>query len=289
MVACKPPKEQGVDEPLQSRGEMRPFAAAAILLSLIACDRPATPPPAAAAAEATSAPVAAAPVNPVVEVTTYACPGGENLQAAYPDRETAIVTWKGHTYTLKIVRSGSGARYTGYGLQWWTKGLNRGTISTLKPGEDVASDRGVECLAPEAAPVSPPEPGTPGGLAKDKTPISEAPFTPTSAQGAANVVQSYFALMEQARAEEAAQLRSDGKPEDLTPYASYHAQVGGPGPIEGAAGSLFVEVPVVLYGRLKTGGEFHRSGKAVLRRINNVPGSTAEQRKWRIERLELTG
>lgn len=287
MVACKPPKEQGVDETLQSRGEMRPFAAAAILLALAACDKPAAPQPAAASAEAT--PLQGAPVNPVVAVTTYACPGGESVQAAYPDRETAIVTWKGHTYSLKVARSGSGARYTGYGLQWWTKGLNRGTISTLKAGEDVASDRGVECLAPEAAPVSPPEPGTPGGLPKDKSPISEAPFTPTSAQGAANVVQSYFALMEQARADEAAKLRSDGKPEDLTPYASYHAQVGGPGEIEGAAGSLFVEVPVVLYGRLKTGAEFHRSGKAVLRRVNDVPGSTTEQRKWRIERFELKG
>ena len=289
MVARKPPKEQGVDETLQSRGEMRRFAAVAMLLALAACEKPAAPPPADASAEATSAAAPAAPVNPVVAVTTYACPGGESLQAAYPDRETAIVTWKGHAYSLKIARSGSGARYTGYGLQWWTKGLNRGTIATLKAGEDVASDRGVECLAPEAAPVSPPEPGTLGGLPKDKTPISEAPFTPTSAQGAANVVQSYFALMEQARADEAAKLRSDGKAEDLTPYASYHAQIGGPGDIGAAAGSLFVEVPIVLYGRLKTGAEFHRSGKAVLRRVNDVPGSTVEQRKWRIERFELTG
>jgi hypothetical protein len=122
MVACKPPKEQGVDEPVQSRGEMRPFAAAAILLSLIACDRPATPPPAAAAAEATSAPVAAAPVNPVVEVTTYACPGGESLQAAYPDRETG----DRHLEGSHLLPEGRPVRQRcalhGYGLQWWTKG-----------------------------------------------------------------------------------------------------------------------------------------------------------------------
>jgi hypothetical protein len=31
----------------------------------------------------------------------------------------------------------------------------------------------------------------------------------------------------------------------------------------------------------------HRSGKAVLRRVNDVPGSTPEQRRWRIERIEL--
>src|SRR3546814_16454023 len=39
------------------------------------------------------------------------------------------------------------------------------------------------------APLNPPAPGERGGLADDKTPVSEAPFTKTSAQGAAKVVQ----------------------------------------------------------------------------------------------------
>src|ERR1700752_4397879 len=42
-------------------------------------------------------------------------------------------------------------------------------------------------------PVPPPAPGSPGGLPDDRTPVSEAPFTPESAQGAADVVQTYFA------------------------------------------------------------------------------------------------
>ena len=264
---------------------MRWLLGLAALMALAACEKPAPPP--AASPEPAPAALAAGPVNPTVAVTTYACAGGQSLQAAYPDSETAIVTWKGHAYALKLARSASGARYTGYGLQWWTKGLNRGTISTLKAGEEVADGRGIECVAPDAAPVNPPEPGTSGGLPNEKTPVSEAPFTPASAQGAADVVQTYFALMEQARADEAARLRIDGKAQDLTPYASYQAQVGAPGEIEGAAGSLFVEIPVVLYGRLMTGAEFHRSGKAVLRRVNDVPGSTPEQRKWRIERFDL--
>src|SRR3546814_7057522 len=46
------------------------------------------------------------------------------------------------------------------------------------------------------APLNPPAPGERGGLADDKTPVSEAPFTETSAQGAANVVQIYYALLE---------------------------------------------------------------------------------------------
>ena len=65
--------------------------------------------------------------------------------------------------------------------------------------------------------------------------------------------------------------------------------MGAPGEIEGAAGSLYVEVPVVIYGRLRQGAEVHEKGKAVLRRVNEVPGSTAAQRRWHIERIELEG
>lgn len=250
---------------------------AVVVLLLAGCEQrtakpaPAAPPPAGA-------------VNPHVTVTAYVCEGGTRLTAAYPDSQTAIVDYRGHAYTLKIVRSGSGARYTGFGLQWWTKGVEHGTLARLKPGEDIASDPGVAC---EAEPVEPPPPGSPGGLPDDRTPVSEAPFTATSAQGAANVVQTYFALLETRRAGDAAVLRSDGQVFDLAPYASYHAQVGAPGAIEGAAGSLYVSVPVVIYGRLATGGPLHQSGAAVLRRVNDVPGATPEQRRWRIERFEL--
>jgi len=232
-----------------------------------------TPPPATAGA-----------VNPDPAITAYLCEGGERLTAGYPDAQTAVVDYRGHAYTLKIARSASGARYTGFGLQWWTKGLEHGTLARLKPGEDVASERGVAC---EAEPVSPPAPGAPGGLPDDRTPVSEAPFTTTSAQGAANVVQTYFALLEQGRAKEAATLRSDGQIFDLKPYASYHAQIGAPGAIEGAAGSLYVTVPVVIYGRFAKGKALHRSGEAVLRRVNNVPGASAAQLRWRIERVDL--
>jgi membrane-bound inhibitor of C-type lysozyme len=248
-----------------------------------ACSReqaPARAPAKESAALAPASPVAADP-----KLTTYACEDGRTVRAGYPDRETAVLTVGGHTYTLKIAISASGARYTGYGRQWWTKGLDEGRLAPLKSGEDVASAAGVQCRRAE---VEPPAPGTPGGLPDDRTPVSEAPFAPTSAQGAANVVQTYFALLEQGKAAEAARLRVDGRPEDLSPYASYHAQVGAPGHSEGAAGSLYIEVPVVIYGRLKTGGELHRAGKAVLRRANDVPGSTADERRWRIDRLEVS-
>ena len=145
--------------------------------------------------------------------------------------------------------------------------------------------------APAVAPrsVEPPAPESPDGLADDRRSVAEAPFTATSAQGAANIVQTYYALLEGGQGAEAAKLRADGRPPDLSAYSEYHAQVGAPGEIEGAAGSLYVEVPVVIYGRLRQGAEVHEKGKAVLRRVNEVPGSTAAQRRWHIERIELEG
>lgn len=226
------------------------------------------------------------PVNPNPRVTLYTCEDGRQIEAGYPDAESAVVKVAGRPYPLRSAVSGSGARYVGYGLQWWTKG-DEAWLAMLKPGEAIASEQGVRCWSGEAPPVDPPPPGAPGGLPDDRTPVSETPFTPQSAQGAANVVQTFYAQLEAGRGAEAARLMRGAQPPDLSRYASYHAQVGAPGPIEGAAGSLFVEVPVVGYGRLKTGQPVRESGKVVLRRTNNVPGSTPEQRQWRIERIEL--
>jgi membrane-bound inhibitor of C-type lysozyme len=261
------------------------FAAIALALGLAACSQPQRQAHIDAAPE--PPPTAAGPVNPDPKIATYSCADGEMAQVGYPDRDTAVLDYKGRAYTLKIARSASGARYIGYGLQWWTTGPDAGAIATLKPGEEIASAPGVRCTTRPAAPVSPPEPGTPGGLPDDRTPISEAPFTPTSAQGAADVVQTYYALIGEGKYAEAGRLRADGQAFDASRYAQYDAQVGAPGAIGAAAGSLYVEVPVVIYGRLKNGAELHQSGKAVLRRVNDVPGSTPEQRRWRIERIDL--
>lgn len=145
--------------------------------------------------------------------------------------------------------------------------------------------------APSAqAPLEPVAPGEAGGLPDDRTPVSEAPFTPDSAQGAANVLQTYYALIEQGDYDAAYALRSpsaDGPSAaefaaSFERYAEYHAQIGAPSNIEGAAGSLYVEVPVQIYGRLKDGKPFSSAGTVTLRRSNDVPGSTAEQRRWHI-------
>ncbi|WP_421932467.1 hypothetical protein [Phenylobacterium sp.] len=143
------------------------------------------------------------------------------------------------------------------------------------------------------APVEAPAPGSPAGLPDDRTPISEAPFTPQSAQGAADVVQTYFALIGEKKYAQAWALWGDGgKASGMTAeqfaasfdkYSQYHGNVGAPGPMEGAAGSSYVEVPAIAFGRLKTGEQFNLKGPITLKRVNDVPGSSAEQRKWHIQ------
>jgi hypothetical protein len=131
----------------------------------------------------------------------------------------------------------------------------------------------------------------------DQAPVSEAPFAETSAQGAANVVQAYYALLESGRAAEAFRLWSGGGEASglteaafagrLRRYRDYHAEVFAPGAIEGAAGSLYVEVPVRAYGHDAAGRAFSRRGTVTLRRVNDVPGSTAEQRRWHLYRSDI--
>ena len=48
--------------------------------------------------------------------------------------------------------------------------------------------------------------------------------------------------------------------------------------VEGGAGSLYCEVAAVL----KTNGNQPRTGKITLRRVNDVPGATADQLRWHI-------
>lgn len=78
--------------------------------------------------------------------TTYTCTNGQTVQAAYPGTNTAWVKIKGEQHTLHIAMSGSGARYTGEGWQWWTKGMRDGMLAPLAEGQTIA-DPGLSCHA----------------------------------------------------------------------------------------------------------------------------------------------
>jgi hypothetical protein len=126
-----------------------------------------------------------------------------------------------------------------------------------------------------------------------RTPLAEprGPIDPKSAEAAGQVVQHYGALIEQKRFAEARPLWGDpaaaGTFETrLKGYSEVHLEIGNPGDMEGAAGSIYITVPVILYGDTKAGAPFKCSGAVTLRRVNDVPGSTQEQRRWHISSIE---
>ena len=168
--------------------------------------------------------------------------------------------------------------------------------------ETVASETPAEPANDAASnidePYSPPAPGEPGGLPDDRTPIAEGPIVTGSAQDAANVIQTYYALIGEAKYRQAWALwRDHGKGSQMTAdafaasfgkYSEYHANVGAPGAVDAGAGQRYVEVPVQVYGRVKaTRKPFNLRGTATLHRTE-VDGATAEQRAWRIDRIAVT-
>ena len=97
------------------------------------------------------------------------------------------------------------------------------------------------------------------------------------------------ALIEEKRFGEADALWGDAaaakrQTAELKRFSEAHLQIGKPHDMEGAAGSIYITVPVVLYGT-REGKNVHRGGDMILRRVNDVPGSTEAQRRWHIERV----
>lgn len=65
-------------------------------------------------------------------------------------------------------------------------------------------------------------------------------------------------------------------------------EVGAPGRVDGAAGSTYIEVPVTVTAITTNGTPQRFRGSYVLRRVNNVSGSTPQQRQWHLYSANLT-
>lgn len=76
----------------------------------------------------TQTPVAAPSTS---SVHSYRCKSGETIAATYPSTDSATVQYKGIKYNMQIAVSGSGSRYVGGELEWWTKGSGPGSEGTL--------------------------------------------------------------------------------------------------------------------------------------------------------------
>jgi hypothetical protein len=142
--------------------------------------------------------------------------------------------------------------------------------------------------ASEAPPIPPPGTGP-----NARTPLAEpkGPIDPKSAEAAGQVVQHYGALIEQGRWTEARGLWSN--PAAATEFErrlrgdwTTHLEIGNPRDLEGAAGSIYVTVPALFYNDMESGQPSRLEADVILRRVNDVQGSTASQRRWRIERID---
>ena len=136
--------------------------------------------------------------------------------------------------------------------------------------------------------------------ARDET-VSPRPPVPVeeaggSAADAANVIRAYYrAINEQRYADAYTLWAGNGAASGKTAgafsagfagTASVDVALGTPGPIGGAAGSRYVEVPVTIAALTKDGGRRAFAGTYTLRR-SVVDGATAEQREWRIHSAQI--
>lgn len=108
-------------------------------------------------------------------------------------------------------------------------------------------------------------------------PAKQPEPVPDQEQGAAAVLQRYFALIE-ARQFAAAHKLREGGPRAASAaafaaayatYAEHHATVGAPSLVAEAGEWLYVDVPVQRYGTFRDGKTFANAGTVTLRRRRN--------------------
>lgn len=116
--------------------------------------------------------------------------------------------------------------------------------------------------------------------------------TESGETGARDVLLSFARAIELEEFDRAYTMLGDAAPRGMTRagfadmfdgFGAITVAVPG-GRMEGAAGSLYYEVPTTI-----TGSEGQRlTGTTILRRVNDVPGATPEQLRWHIERFEVS-
>lgn len=150
-----------------------------------------------------------------------------------------------------------------------------------------------------SGPPAPPLPEATAGTAitgtREYTPPRLTPEAERGEEGARNLLLAWASAMEDRAFDAAYALFGDyadrigqNASEYLATFADYRTVRAtiGEGELEGAAGSIYYEVPVALSGMMTNGGTYLREGKITLRRVNDVPGATPSQLRWHLERLE---
>jgi len=138
-----------------------------------------------------------------------------------------------------------------------------------------------------------PAPNAPPAVSSKPTPApAEKPTVdPKSSEAAVDLVRGLVDLLDGGKFNEAYMLLGPGAPprpdfdRHFSQYSNLKVSVGDAGEQEGAAGSIYLSVPITISG-VSNGKHVNRSATVILRRVNDVPGSTEAQRHWHIERID---
>ncbi|GED22732.1 hypothetical protein [Halomonas halmophila] len=74
--------------------------------------------------------------------------------------------------------------------------------------------------------------------------------------------------------------------QSMLAYQSFDGKATGAARMEGAAGTLYAEVPIQVSGAHR-GQPFTHQGTMTLKRCNGVPGCSAQERQWQIASIIL--
>lgn len=134
------------------------------------------------------------------------------------------------------------------------------------------------------------------GTAPAPAPADSATLPRDSTDDAANVVRAYYRAINERRYGDAYRLWDSGGAasgkslevfrDGFAGTASVDVLLGTPGPIEGAAGSRYVEIPVRITAVVTDGVRQAFVGTYTLQR-SVVDGATSEQRAWRIHSAKI--
>jgi hypothetical protein len=130
------------------------------------------------------------------------------------------------------------------------------------------------------------------GLALAADPVPPTPRAEASVEAAVRVVRNYYVALgrHDYRTAHALWPRGPGIDELRRGYAHTAWTKVTPLPpftTEGAAGSVYAEIKVRVDSAQTDGTRQHFAGSYTLRRVNDVDGSTAAQRRWHIESGKL--
>ena len=152
---------------------------------------------------------------------------------------------------------------------------------------------------PAAPPPAPVSDGQPNSRVNDGSPdLTPPPLSPEAEkteEGARNIATSFARAIELKEFDQARAMLDDASKQKWpkTQWAGHFADLADisvavdTGRMEGAAGSSYYTAPLNITATDTSGRPVNYDGELILKRVNDVPGATAEQLRWHVDSLSL--